>query len=119
MPSHGSKLFLHLYISFFVSVDFMCPKICIGFWWNEVFALMSMPKTTIDEDARSIFSQHQVGMSWQSGAIEPITKATRMKVSADNHLRFRILAMDRSHDFATLFFSNASHSLLFGAKIHI
>lgn len=63
MPSHRRQPLLHLDITLAVTCDFLLPKVAVRLGQTKSTAVMSMPETTIDEDARAIFVQHHVRMS--------------------------------------------------------
>ena len=64
---------------------------------------MSMPEATIDEDARPVFSQHQVRMPRQSRRVQPIAESPTPQPTSHNHLRLRVLATNRRHVGMSLF----------------
>ena len=77
VPAHTCQLLLLFLIPFFVALDFLFPKISIRLWHPKVFAaFVSMPETSVDKHARTVFPQHQVGMPGQPRVVEAVAEAT-------------------------------------------
>ena len=120
MPTHRCKLLLLLLVPLFVPSDLRHPelRVCL----RNLAALrtlnvrrnvVSVPKATIDEDASPVFLEHQVGMSWQSFMIEPISEASLPQSTPHNHLRLRVLRTNRSHRFVPLLWSESVGHIIF------
>ena len=68
-------------------------------------SFMPVPETTIDKDNRPILPQHDIGMTGQTGMVQPVPESSRKQIFSDYHFRLGILAADSSHTPMTLFFS--------------
>lgn len=103
MPTHLGKLLLLLLVAFFVTVDFLCPKIHVGLWHAEIFAnLVPMPKASVDKDAGAVLAKHKVRMTRQPRIVQPITKALFPQVFAHKNLWLRVRRANRDHIMVTL-----------------
>ena len=60
-------------------------------------AAVSMPKASMHEDDLSMFHQHDVWLSWQIVAVEPITVSPAMNQRSHNSLRLRIARTNARH----------------------
>ena len=66
---------------------------------------MMMPETAVNEDARAIAAQHEIGMPRQPRTVEPVAESTAEEVAAHQHLRFGVLRLHRRHITMTLLWS--------------
>ena len=73
---------------------------------------MSMPEAAVHENARSVFPQYQVWMSWQPLMIEPVSESPTPQSLAHNHFRLRILRPDRRHVVVPLLRREFIHNIL-------
>ena len=56
VPSHLGELLLLFTVPLLVASNLLLPEVGVGLWHLEELAvLMSMPKASIDEDARAVF----------------------------------------------------------------
>jgi hypothetical protein len=116
MPAHFSQFALFLLIALFVPANLRHPKVTVRLrnlaalrTLNHIFHLssairhpwqrhvMTMPKTSIDEDARPVFPQHQVRMTRQSLMVQAVSESPTPQPKTHNHFRLRILRVNRSH----------------------
>lgn len=74
--------------------------------------IMSMPETTVDKYAGSIFSQHQVWMSWQSWIVQPVSKTMAPQIFAHKNFRLRVFRSNRSHCIVPLLWCHFIHYAL-------
>ena len=65
---------------------------------------MSVPETSVHKNDCLIFSQNDIGMTWQSWMMQPITKSETEQELPYQHLRFGVLAFYRRHATMSLFF---------------
>ena len=71
-----------------VALYLRSPEIHIGLWKTKISAaFMSVPETTVDKDACTVFTKDDIWMAGQSTVIETITETPGMQPAADNHLR--------------------------------
>ena len=78
--------------------------LCVGLRQSEILAaVMPMPEAAVHEYHRPVFSQHEVGMPWQSRMVEPIAEPTSEQVLPNHHLGLRVLALDGGHILVVLF----------------
>ena len=59
--------------------------------------------TAVDENAGSVFSQHQVWMSWQTLVVQSISEPPTPQPTPHYHLRLGILAVNSRHIAVSLF----------------
>ena len=74
---------------------------------------MSVPEASIHEDARPVFPQNQVWMSWQSLVVQSETESPFPQPTTHNHLRLRVFRPNRRHILMTLFCGEFVHLLAF------
>ena len=58
---------------------------------------VSVTETAIHKDTRPILPKHQVWMSWQPLMVQPIPESPFPQPTPHNHLRLRVLRLDRRH----------------------
>ena len=84
---------LHFKVSLFIAFDLVHPEIGVGLRDGVVLApLMAMPEASVDEDARSVHSHHDVWFPRQSWMIQPVAESTTPQILAYKHLRLRVLS---------------------------
>lgn len=71
---------------------------------------MSVPETTVDKDACTVFTKDDIWMAGQSTVIETITETPGMQPAADNHLRPGIGRVNRRHVGMTLLWGHRVHT---------
>lgn len=76
----------------------------MGLRHAEVLAVVTMPKATIHEDARAVFAQHDVGVTWQAVEVQPVAETESPKVFPHGQFWFCVSRMDGGHHLASLFF---------------
>ena len=87
----------------FVASDFVLPEGNIALGHAECLAsVMTMPETSIDENACCIFSHDEVRMAWQTGIVEPIPESMGKKIASYNQLWLGVLGANRRHISMTL-----------------
>ena len=64
--------------------------------------VMTMPEASVDENAGTVFTQHDVGFSWQSRMVESISESPMPQEMPHQHFRFGILAVYGSHVIVAL-----------------
>lgn len=72
-----------------------------------------MPEASVDEDAGSVFPQHQVGMAGQPPIVQPVAEPALPQPAPDDHLRLRVLRLDRRHVIMTLLRGKTIHIRLY------
>ena len=102
VPPHLRQFLLFLYIPLLVPPYLSHPEISIRLRYTAT-TFVSMPEAPIHENARPIFLQHQIRMTWQPRRIQPISESPAPQSLAHNHFRLRILRMDRRHILMPLF----------------
>lgn len=87
-----------------ITLYLLFPELDIGLWQTEILAtLMTMPKATVDENDSLVFWQNNIRGSRQFSDLNTETQTTREKILPHNHLRLRILPLNRSHIPTPLF----------------
>ena len=81
----------------------------LNLWQRHI---VSVPKAPVYEDARPIFSQHQIGMSRQFRRVQSVAESPLPQPPAHNHLRLRILRVDCRHVLMSLFWREFIHKLM-------
>lgn len=123
VPAHLREFQLHFDVSPTVSVNLRFPEVNIRpRHYKRFAALMSMPETSVYENAGSIFPQHNIWFSRQPRMIEPVSETIVPQVFTHDNLRLGILSMNRCHAMMSLFWSQwVGHFLTFHnfAKIEI
>lgn len=77
MPAHLCQFLLLLFVALFVPAYFLPPKVSVGLWQLKIFAfVVTVPKATVDKDARAVFPQHQIRMPWETRVVETVAEAT-------------------------------------------
>ena len=110
MPTHSSELALLLFVTLLVPLNFLLPKLNVGFRQTEVFAiLMTMSETAVHKDDRTVFTQHQIRMTGQTWMVEPIAEAPAEKEFPHQYFGFGVLSTYCSHVAMALFFSQSIH----------
>ena len=126
MPPHLGQSSLFLDVTLLVSQHLPLPEIAVRMRQTEAsgileyhltptrlvahhLGIVSMPKTAIHKDARTIFAQHQVGMTRQTRRIESIAKPSTPQPSPDDEFRLRVATTDGGHRGMTLLFGQNVH----------
>lgn len=111
MPPHGGKRALLGDVARLVALNLRLPIIDVALGKNEMAAtVMTMPKTTIDEDYGAVFAKHEVGMTGQAGMVQPIAEATTEQELPHQQFRFGVLALYRRHAAMPLFLVHLIHT---------
>lgn len=98
VPAHLCQLLLLLAVAFLVAVDFLGPEVNVCPRHTEVLAaLMPMPEAPIDEHARPILAQNDVGMAWQPWVVQPVSEPLTPQELAHDYLRLRVLGANTRH----------------------
>jgi hypothetical protein len=78
MPAHLCQLSLLFLVTFFVPAYLLPPKISVGLWQLKIFAaVVTVPKATVDKDARAVLPQHQVGMTGETRVVETVAETMK------------------------------------------
>ena len=110
VPSHLCQLPLLFLIPFFVALDLLLPKICIRLRHPEVLAaIMPMPKAAVDKHARSVLTQHNIRMAWQTRIVQPVSEALSPQIFAHKNLRLRVRRANRGHVLVSLLWCKYVH----------
>jgi hypothetical protein len=64
---------------------------------RAALAIVTMPEAAMDEDHGASTRKHQVRLSWQRCAVQPISVACGVQQASDDHFRFGILGLDCLH----------------------
>ena len=121
MPAHLSQFALFLLITLLVPSNLRHPKIMICCWYFATgralhrarIHKMSMPKATIDKDARPVFPQHQVWMTRQPFVVQPVTESSLPQPTTHNHLWLRIFRTNGRHILMPLLWGEFIHIRIF------
>lgn len=106
VPSHVGQFRLLFFVALLVPLYFLFPKILVRLGQVAVFApLVAVPEATVDEDDRSVFEHHYVGMSGQAGVVQAVTESPAEEKMPHNHLRLRPPALDCCHAAVALLFA--------------
>ena len=109
-PTGGLQGRLFLFIAGDIAVEFRRPKFDVGFRHGRDFAaFMAMPEASVDENDGVPFWENDVGVPWQFGRMNAVTKTQRMEVMAHDNFRLRVLRADFAHGGATLFWCEGVH----------
>ena len=111
VPSHLCQLSLLFLIPFFVTLDFLLPKISIRLGYPEVLAaFVPMPEATVDKHTRAVLAQHNVRMARQPWIVQPVSKSMAPQIFAHKYLRVRVRRANRSHVLVTLLWCELIHN---------
>ena len=128
VPTHCRQFALFLLVSFLVASYLVHPELTVRLrnlaalrTLDVIFRLtsyirhhlVSMPEASIHEDARPVFSQHQVWMPRQSFMVQPISETSLPQATSHNHLRLRVFRMDSRHVLVPLFCREFIHTQSF------
>lgn len=87
-----------LSISSDILIEFCCPELGVRSRGRTPPAAgMAMPKATMNQDNCLILGKHKIGLSWESGIVQPVAVASRVKGCADDHFRLGILTANAGH----------------------
>ena len=92
VPAHLGKFLLFFLVALFVSLDFLLPEVCVRLGHPEVLtAIMSVPKAAVDKHTRAVLAQHDIGMTGQTGIVQPITESLSPQKLTHKNLWLRVL----------------------------
>ena len=111
MPPHLCQLPLLLLVPLLVPLNLCHPELPVRlrnltalrtlnvycFLFIGYCNIVSMPEAPIHKDARPVFPQHQVRMSWQPLMVQPVSESPLPQATSHNDLRLRILRVDSRH----------------------
>ena len=87
MPAHLCELSLLLAVTLFVSFYLSLPKRHVGLGQAESSTVgVPMPEAAVDEDAGTVFAEHEVGVARQARTVQPVAKASVPQVLAHDAL---------------------------------
>lgn len=101
----------------FAVTGYLClPEVGVGLWQDKLLAtLVTVPKTTINEDSRSILAHDDVRFAGHALDIEPVAVSVRPQPFSNQYLRLGRLAADMRHAaVALLWGQNIGHNNLIG-----
>lgn len=90
-------------ISGFVSRKFLPPKVWSRLRPHRVFAPVTVPKTSMDENRSAITRQHNIRFSGKAVTVKPKSETCRMKRFSYLNLGASVAASNRSHVSAACF----------------
>lgn len=98
VPAHLRQLVILLPVALTVTADFLLPELRVRPGHAEVAAaLVPVPEAAVDEHARAVLPQHDVGMPWQPGVVQAVPEALPPQVSPHRHFGLRVPRPYRSH----------------------
>lgn len=98
MPPHFREPVLLFLVAFPVALYLVLPEINICLGQTEIPAiLMTMPETSVHKNNSPVFSQYNIGMTGQTGMVEPVAEATAEKEFPNQQFRLSILSVYCSH----------------------
>ena len=98
MPAHGGELAAHLPVPFLVPLHLIDTERRVSLRHRVTFAaLVSVPETTVDKDARPVLPHHDVGFPRKARMIQTVTEAMSPQPFPHHHLRLGVFAVDGSH----------------------
>ena len=104
VPPHLCQFAVFFLVALLVAPYLILPKLHMGLRHAEVLAVVTMPKATIHEDARAVFAQHDVGVTWQAVEVQPVAETESPKVFPHGQFWLCVSRMDGGHHLASLFF---------------
>lgn len=120
MPPHFREPVLFFLVALPVALYLVLPEINICLGQTEIPAiLMTMPETSVHKNNSPVFSQYNIGMTGQTGMVEPIAEATAEKEFPHQQFRLRIFSAYCSHIAMALFFGQLIHNSTMKQKTHI
>lgn len=95
MPAEDAELDTFLYVALFVAFYLLLPELAIALGQYEVFAaFVAVPEAAVDEDDGPVLAQDNVGGAGEPAHVDPVAVATRVQVTAHEHLGLGVLALD-------------------------
>lgn len=120
MPPHFREPVLLFLVTLPVALYLVLPEINICLGQTEIPAiLMTMPETSVHKNNSPVFSQYNIGMTGQTGMVEPVAEATAEKEFPHQQFRLRILSAYCSHIAMALFFGQLIHNSTVKQYAHI
>ena len=74
-----------------------------------------MPETSVHEYHRTVLAEYNVGRARQPLHIDTETETTGKEITANHHLRFRVLAADAAHAVMPLLGSHLVHNTIYNS----
>jgi hypothetical protein len=96
-PPQSAKCLFIADITQTVTVNFLPPKLSSGFREAKSAAIMTVPKTAVDEYRSPEFSQHEVWPTGKHCGMKTEAHAAFMQSAAQNHFWLGIAAANGSH----------------------
>lgn len=88
-----------------ISSDFVLPKDRISLWYGVISASsMSMPETSVDENAGAVLRQHDVRRSWKRANILAEAEASSEQFSSQHDFGYGVPRPYVRHAFVPLLF---------------
>ena len=95
MPAEEAELDAFFYVALFVAFYLLLPELAIALGQYEVFAaFVAVPEAAVDKDDGPVLAQYYVGGAGQALDVYAVAVATRVQVTAHEHLGLGILALD-------------------------
>ena len=95
VPSEHSQLDAFLYVALFVTFYLLLPELAITLWRYVVpAAFVAVPEATVYKDDGLVFAQDNVGGAGELAHVDPVAVATRVLVTAHEHLGLGVFALD-------------------------
>ena len=95
MPAEEAELDVFLYVALFVAFYLLLPELAIALWRYIVPAtFVSVPKTAVDKYCGLVLAQDDVGGTGKPAHVDPVAVATRVQVTAHEHLGLGVFALD-------------------------
>ena len=95
VPAEHSQLDAFLYVALFVAFYLLLPVLAITLWRYVVLAaFVAVPEAAVDKDDGPVLAQDNVGGAGEPAHVYPVAVATRVQVTAHEHLGLGVLALD-------------------------
>ena len=95
VPAEKAELNAFLYVALFVALYLLLPELAITLWWHVVpAAFMAVPEAAVDKDDGLVLAQDNVGCAGEPAHVDPVAVATRVQVTAHEHLGLGVFALD-------------------------
>ena len=94
VPAKETELDAFLYVAFLVSFYLLLPVLSIALRQYEVPASsVAVPEAAVDKDDGSVLAQDNIGGAREPAHVDPVAVATRVQVTAHEHLGLGVLAL--------------------------
>ena len=94
VPAEKAELDAFFYVALFVAFYLLLPELAITLWQYIVpAAFVTVPETAVDKDDGPVLAQDNVGGAGEPAHVDPVAVATRVQVTAHEHLGLGVLAL--------------------------